>query len=116
MPERDWEADEELVRRYWRVIPSPVQDIIFAALAERRRLAALLEWKPIETAPKDRDILLLCPSRGVVRGSWNNDCHKKPRPYWTNDRERIFGVTETRADQPTHWMPLPEPPKAEAKE
>lgn len=73
-----------------------------------------MEWQPIETAPKDRDILLYTNCRGVVRGRWN-DCKyaTKPRPYWTHDRERIWGTVACRADQPTHWMPLPEPPKGE---
>jgi len=30
-------------------------------------------WQPIETAPKDADVLLLTPARGVVRGRWQTD-------------------------------------------
>lgn len=72
-----------------------------------------MEWQPIETAPKDADVLLYCPERGVVRGAWRDDKYStKPRPYWTNDRESLWGKTWTRADQPTHWMPLPEAPNA----
>lgn len=68
--------------------------------------------QPIETAPKDRDILLLCPRRGCVRGRWSDEKYaSKPIPYWTNDRVNIVGTRETRADQPTHWMPLPDVPK-----
>lgn len=65
----------------------------------------------METAPKDIDVLLACPLRGVIRGRWNEDRYAKtPRPYWTNDREHLFGVRETRTDQPMHWQPLPPPP------
>jgi hypothetical protein len=70
-------------------------------------------WRPIETAPKDgTEVLLYCPEQGVARGRWN-DCRyaSNPRPYWTNDAERLFGVSRTRSDQPTHWMPLPAPPE-----
>lgn len=66
-------------------------------------------WQKIETAPKDvTEVLLCCPERGVVRGRWN-DCRydKNPRPYWTHDRERLWGTIACRKDQPTHWMPLP---------
>ncbi len=70
-----------------------------------------MEWQPIETAPKNADILLYCPRRGVVCGRWSDERYAtKPKPYWTHDRERLFGVRETREDQPTHWMPLPEAP------
>lgn len=68
--------------------------------------------QPIETAPTDgTDMLLHTPARGWVRGRWNDDkSAKKPRPYWTNQTEWLWGVTVTRADQPTHWLPLPPPP------
>ena len=73
-------------------------------------------WQPIETAPKDKDVLLYCPMRGAVRGRWN-DCKyaTNPKPYWTHDRERLHGVINTRNDQPTHWMPLPERPTAQGE-
>jgi hypothetical protein len=69
-------------------------------------------WQPVdEHTPKDRDLLLAFPHRGVVRGRWEEDKYAKtPRPYWTNDRERIYGIRATRDDQPTHWMDLPEMP------
>lgn len=74
-----------------------------------------MQWQPIETAPKDADILLSCPRIGVVRGRWQDDQYaKRPRPYWTNDRERLLGIASVRGDQPTHWMPLPEPPNTAA--
>ncbi len=69
-------------------------------------------WQPIETAPKEYDILLACPRRGAVRGAWCRDANAKhPRPYWTNDRETSWGILATRRDQPTHWMELPKPPE-----
>lgn len=68
-------------------------------------------WATIETAPKDRDILLACPVRGVVRGHWNEDLYaKRPRPYWSHDREILWGRIACRNDQPTHWMELPDMP------
>lgn len=70
-----------------------------------------MEWKPIETAPKSKDLLLFCPRCGVVVGRWDRDTYASvPKPYWTNDRVRIFGIRGTRLDQPTHWMPIPQPP------
>ena len=70
-----------------------------------------MEWQPIETAPKDKVVLLYSQRFGAVVGRWNEEIFaSKPRPYWTNDRERLHGVVATRQSQPTHWMPLPPPP------
>lgn len=69
-----------------------------------------MNWQPIETAPKDCEVLLFCPRAGVVRGRWElNEYAKTPRPYWTHDREQWRGIRQTRADQPTHWAPLKGP-------
>jgi hypothetical protein len=76
----------------------------------------MMEWQPIETAPKDGTrILLYRPSyfdwARVIGGNWCDEkIAKKPRPYWTHDRECLIGVLEARQHQPTHWMPLPPPP------
>jgi len=72
-----------------------------------------MEWQPIETALKDVDILLYTKNIGIVRGKWDDqEFHKNPKPYWSNDRCMLLGVGFVRNDQPTHWMPLPPPPKA----
>lgn len=76
-----------------------------------------MEWQPIETAPKNCNVLLYFPRHGAVRGSWNDGRYAQtPKPYWSHDRERMFGTRETRNNQPTHWMPLPEAPKHYTKE
>ena len=72
----------------------------------------IMEWQLIETAPKDKRILLFCPDLGIMCGQYNADQYtKEPRPYWSSDYERLFGVRSVRGDQPTHWMPLPDDPK-----
>lgn len=74
-----------------------------------------MHWKPIETAPKDRRICLYYPGQlftdvYTVFGKWQKDTYaKKPRPYWTNDLERIRGVSVTRTQQPTHWADVDTP-------
>lgn len=79
-----------------------------------REIASLTYWQPIETAPKDGSVILLWfankPAH-VRTASWelwpdqnypevwqdvSGDCICRP---WKND----IG--------PTHWGPLPEPPK-----
>ena len=77
-----------------------------------------MEWQPIETAPKDGTrIILYRPGTHfewvrVVIGRYYTDSYaSKPKPFWGHDRTNLTGVREARANQPTHWMPLPEPPR-----
>lgn len=76
-------------------------------------------WQPIETAPKDGTrILAFDPECGT------EICYPKmfPRPVdgysesWPRDKWEIFrddkyAPGHTWSFYPTHWMPLPPPPK-----
>lgn len=57
-----------------------------------------MKWRPIKTAPKDGTDLLLGFSNGddVTVGSFDGDEWFDQHSFWL---------------KPTHWMPLPEPPK-----
>lgn len=61
------------------------------------------EWQPIESAPKTtQSRLVWCPERQNVR-----------LVFWDGRYEgewRTCGGTSL-TETPTHWMPLPEPPK-----
>lgn len=64
-------------------------------------------WRPIETAPKDRIILVFRPSAPawmqVAPAKW----HKLKR-YWNTP---FIGVSlEQLNTEPTCWLPQPEPP------
>jgi hypothetical protein len=86
--------------------------IFFGALALVMKWTEteMTDWQPIETAPKDgTNILLWCPLPGsgyAIVGI----CHTTTRangdkvPVWLDayEGEDIY--------QPSHWMPLPEPP------
>jgi len=72
------------------------------------------EWQPIETAPKDGTYILIAPGlwTGVTCGIGVYDLDryaKKPRAFWR--RVEGHGRSQSREVPPTHWMPLPEPPK-----
>jgi hypothetical protein len=66
------------------------------------------EWQPIESAPKDADALLLFEDgEGVHQGYWYDlDANDQ---YWVSAETQ--GLTGGRMN-PTHWMPLPDPPSA----
>ena len=73
-----------------------------------RNDAELIEWQPIETAPKDgTDILVMTgETMHVVR--WVN-IHGD-FDYWAVDDNK-HGPFTLRGKAPTHWMQLPELPK-----
>lgn len=61
------------------------------------------DWQDISTAPKEIEFrCLLSHGYSVVCGYWNGD-------YWVN--ERSFCSPPLNKYDPTHWMPLPNPPK-----
>lgn len=85
-----------------------------AEVIERFR-AALPQWQPIETAPKDGTKFLAfspCGPEGPIHHSYFDNV---PRMWvrfycsengWRDIFPASFGPT------PTHWIPLPEPPDA----
>ncbi len=68
------------------------------------------EWQPIETAPRDGTYILVtrCPATTrppISKVSWS--AGRARIPAW-----RIWnGATGRLGYGPTHWMPLPQPPK-----
>jgi hypothetical protein len=60
-----------------------------------------MEWQPIDTAPKDGELILLFSPKG--RGYLIDIGH-----WWFRDKwERELGGAKLN---PTHWIPLPKPP------
>lgn len=63
-----------------------------------------MEWQPIDTAPKDGEVLLLMathhqmlyPKPEMIVGYYD-------KGWWSNGGHTLSHVT--------HWMPLPEAPK-----
>lgn len=65
--------------------------------------AQATQWQPIETAPKDRDILLQ-NYEGIFQGKWDQD-DKKFRPLFMDYHG--CGCCGGDNPQPTQWMELP---------
>lgn len=64
----------------------------------------MTKWQPIETAPTNNvRVLLYVPPYGVTTGNCNEDING-------NIRWNMHAVLNKQA-MPTHWIPLPEPPK-----
>lgn len=61
------------------------------------------EWQPIETAPKDGTLILLWAFL-----DWKDDL--VPVCGWYAQSAEMW-LCHSAWLNPTHWMPLPEPPK-----
>jgi len=79
-------------------------------------------WRPIETAPKDdTEILILFDSATVpiVRLCWWSEARdlyvgdivSEEVGWWSYQNSVTQEMIDTEILKPTHWMPLPEPPK-----
>jgi hypothetical protein len=63
------------------------------------------EWQPIETAPKDKTILLWRSTYGKpVAG------HVLAGDLWGAFTPGVPMLFQKHIETPTHWMPLPPPP------
>ena len=77
------------------------------------------DWQPIETAPKDgTKILVGRDGHQTTTGVWVEDKGRTlvpdlNEPYWEKFDHSWWDVvfSEDEWFSPTHWMPLPEPPK-----
>lgn len=80
-----------------------VSALLLEAAAEITRLREMVTWRPIETAPKDGTEILVNTNAyecGCVIAKW----------FKYNGRE-AFRDWDADAHTPTHWLPLPPPPK-----
>lgn len=70
-----------------------------------------MEWIPIESAPKEVGPNFIQPTLiGAVR--WGNGSkHVGPIIFYSQTGWEFIEVDYDMFPSPTHWMPLPEPPK-----
>lgn len=95
-------------------------DLLRAELAAmRQQRDEATAWRPIETAPMDSTVVMLYGDGRVTCGSWIAEqditvsdhvgCYPSGETtpaYW---QSHDGGFTEEHP--PTHWMPLPQPPR-----
>ena len=90
---------------------APKTDVIAELRSRIAKLEAQTQWQPISTAPKDAFVLLAGPSGYTTiktvftTGRMCSDYHKGRWIDHANDDLTDWGF------EPTHWMPLPTPPK-----
>lgn len=64
------------------------------------------EWQPIKTAPK-REAVIIYADGIVGEGDWKYYGEDEDQGWWWANLDDEYG----QRIYPTHWMPLPEPPK-----
>jgi len=69
------------------------------------------QWQPIETAPKDGTWILVHHEWGIDFARWRPSDRWQAEGWETELYDR-YGEPAEEID-PTHWMPLPDPPKQE---
>jgi hypothetical protein len=63
-----------------------------------------MDWRLIDTAPTKTVVIVMYLSAAGLGVCWVRDAHREPHGWFTRNGEALPG-------RPTHWMPLPEPPK-----
>lgn len=76
----------------------------------------MADWQPIATAPKDADVLLLSDGQAVDVGGWISAADQGAEPEEEFRIAAGWWFLHTSDMTPTHWMPLPDLPAAEAQE
>lgn len=69
-----------------------------------------MTWQPIETAPKSGKRILLAEAGSVYEGAWAAIEPAEAGWVWSHQIED-WQIRESGFSNPTHWMPLPEPPQ-----
>ena len=69
----------------------------------------MTEWQPIDTAPKDGTAILIWPAKS----SFTGDDTISYVVRWNDWKQGWIEASGEEYDTfyPTHWMPLPAPPK-----
>lgn len=83
------------------------QDLVQIQEAEISRLRQQCEWQPIETAPKDKRIIIAHLPLDGIADIWFG--------YWSHQHSS-WATTQWHtypADWITHWMPIPPLPQAQ---
>ena len=104
------------------------RDVRWRAAAEIEQLRAVIAgWQPIQSAPKDKPVLLYCPNlaghvaQKIVVGAWRFDANRRTFGYWVSDVGHLDnGFAETGPWieyielHPQKWAPLLPPPDGQS--
>lgn len=99
------------------VLQSPEVQARMEAYADARVREAQ-QWQPIETAPKDGTVVMVCNEDGTWIAKYvpiyPSGC--RAENPWFSLMLNHDHLRKVRSYRPTHWMPLPAPPADAAME
>lgn len=111
MVEAAAQSDAEFDKRGWLAMPRTERERYLAR--SNKALTTALAWRPIETAPRgtlrgSSETLILGHSekKWIRFGRW----YAQVRCWYYSGTNERSQYAQVRGDDPTHWMPLPEPP------
>lgn len=90
------------IEKLRRIADSTALDGVADAI---REVADEMDWRPIETAPKDGTVILVSEGHHVHCVEWNDEFD-----WWSVDDNKL-GPFRLRGAAPTCWMPAPPAPK-----
>lgn len=68
--------------------------------------AAIPSWRAIDSAPKDKEVLVYTKPWGAIIASYSTEFET-----WLSRMQVPVSIKED-GELPTHWQPLPAPPDA----
>ncbi len=110
--QRVFDMDKEIIDSaiaFYRDVPTGQYD---DEACEALEFLKANQWQPIETAPKGHGVKILC----FEKGNENGDVYIAWRHKFNANRKSEFIGWKTIGQSefwpnPTHWMPLPSPPR-----
>lgn len=89
-------------------LPMDLKEALIAALSEP-------EWRPIAEAPRDGGPILISNGKWISKAYWSESCQferfEEKAGWQIYQCEDGFYSVGAEPEEPTHWMPLPSPPK-----
>ena len=98
-------VDTKKIRACSYLLPDPGGEVVRECVEEIERLRRTqMNWQPIETALNDETPILAFDGDNITSVIWDVDFN------WWEILVPSEGYRDSDCIEPTHWMPLPEPP------
>lgn len=94
----------------WDASYTAIRAALTAAFQHPEFQAQLNQWRPIESAPRDGSVILVCHKRGTWLYPKDQRRINCVVVFWSDGRFKEFGPDSFKPSELDCWMPLLEPP------